>query len=66
MADSYSKLKAQHDKIRSTYERITPPTPDDEFETLRRSVYQEMDRVEGYLQGRISGDGSIQAPSIED
>lgn len=65
MAKSYTNLKAQFEKIRSATEGLTPPEPDDEFEDLRRALYPAFDRMKGYLDGRISGDGSMQSPSVE-
>lgn len=65
MAKSYTALRDQQQKIRRTYERISPPQPDDQFETLRASVLKEFDRVEKYLQGRVTGDGSMETSEID-
>lgn len=64
MAKSYEALEGQVKKIRSTVERITPPEPDDEFETHRRNVMSEMDKFQDYIHGRVTGDGSIQTPTV--
>lgn len=63
MASNYTKLKVQVDKIRGALEKITPPQPDDEFEDLRRSCFPPFDRMDAYINGRITGDGSAQTPS---
>jgi hypothetical protein len=64
MARNYSRLEQQVKKIRSTIERITPPSPDDEFEDQRQSVLKEMDKFEAYIHGRVTGDGSLQVMQV--
>jgi hypothetical protein len=64
MANHYGSLEVQVKKIRSALEVITPPEPDDEFETQRRSVMGEMDKLENYVHGRVTGDGSIQTSTV--
>lgn len=66
MAKSYTGLKKQHDKVRTVFEGLTPPAPDDEYEDLRRSVYREMDKMDQYLTGRVTGDGSVHMPISEE
>jgi hypothetical protein len=65
MAKSWDGLKLQHDKIRSTYEKISPPVPSDEFEAMRQATLAHMGRMDAFLVGQVSGEGFMTEPAAE-
>lgn len=65
MAKSFEALKQQQDKIKRVQETITPPTPSDEFEALRAEVLKHMSKLDNFLVGQITGDGSVSIPEAE-
>ena len=65
MAKSWEGLKKQQDKIRSVQEGITPPQPSDEFESLRSEVLKHMGKLDSFLVGQVTGDGSVSIPEAE-
>lgn len=65
MASSWEVLKKQHDKIRKALERVTPPQPSDEYEALKGEVFKDLDKVDSYLHGQITGEGSVSMPEAE-
>jgi len=62
MAKTYEGLQRQHRKITTALEGLAPPQPDDEYEDLRREVLKSSERVHDYLQGRVTGEGSLSTP----
>lgn len=62
MAKTYEGLQRQHRKISSAIEGLAPPQPDDEYEELRREVLKATARVDTYLEGRVSGEGTLSTP----
>lgn len=65
MAKSYTSLQLQCTKIHNALNKVVPPKPDDEFEDLRREVSKHLDKLNNYLQGRVTGEGSSQTPVVE-
>lgn len=65
MAKSWEVLKKQHDKVRKAAESLTPPQPSDEYESLKGEVFKHMDKLDSYLNGQITGDGSVSLPEAE-
>ena len=65
MAKTFAGLQKQHEKIRTVYTNLTPPTPSDEFESLRQGVLVHMERVEAFIDGQVTGEGNVTIPTAE-
>lgn len=65
MASSWESLHKQHEKIRSAIETRTPPAPSDEYESLRGEVLKHFDKMQTFVTGQVTGDGSVSIPEAE-
>ncbi len=65
MAKTWAGLKRQHDKIKDALESVTPPAPSDEYEALKGEVFKHMGKLDNFLTGQITGEGSVSIPEAE-
>lgn len=63
--DSWEKVQMGFGKIRSASEKVTPPVPSDEFEDLKINLYGAFDRLEAFVNGQVTGEGSMSMPGAE-
>lgn len=66
MANTYETLQRQVGKVNDVLMRLTPPQPDDEFESLRGEIKRHVDKLDVYLEGRVTGEGSLSTPGMEE
>jgi hypothetical protein len=65
LAKSYESLKVQTDKVKEVLGKLTPPEPSDEFESLRTEILARFDKLDEFLVGQITGEGSLSLPAAE-
>lgn len=65
MAKTAKGLKRQYDKITAAVEKTTPPVPSDEFELHKAEVLGRLGMMNQFLEGAVSGEGSLTIPAAE-
>lgn len=55
MAKTWQGIEKQINKIKTVTQDLTPPVPDDEFETARRFATEALNTLERYCRIRHTG-----------